>query len=101
MRIALPCADATAWSIDEHPVEFRFGRQLRSAIPRDGTIIKHFGPGGSSLKALQAPAGAIACPNQSFVAHEIGKVQSLAALAGAGIPPGLVGLGRADVPHDL
>src|SRR3954471_24883531 len=46
VRIALPSANAAAWRIDEDTVEFRFRRQFWAAVPRDGTEIKHFCPGG-------------------------------------------------------
>src|SRR5262245_30847840 len=101
MGIALPGADAAARRVDENAVEASLRRQLRGAIPDGGAKIEDRRACRASFEDLEPPHVAIGGPDHPFVRHQIGEMQQLAALAGAGIPPRLARMWRARVAHKL
>src|SRR4051812_35899723 len=101
MRITLPRAHTAARCIDEDAVEFRLGWRLGRTIPWCDAIIENLGAGGTAFERIETAGMAIAGPNGAFAGHQVGEVQGLAALAGAGVPPRLAGFGRTGVADEL
>ena len=99
--IAVPGADAAARGVEEDAVEFGFGGERGAAIPYAGSIIEEAGAPGAALKLFEAPFSTVAGPDEAFVVHEVAEVESFAAFARAGVPPGLAGNGLADKADGL
>src|SRR5688572_23933162 len=92
MWIPLPRSHSAAWRIQQHAVELGFRRQLRSPLPDQRAVVERLRPRGTEFEALQTPRSPVTRPYQAAVLHEIGEVQHLATLAGAGVPPSLARL---------
>ena len=78
------------------PSNCRLRWQPRPAVPGYRAIIEDPGSRRPPLQLRQTPRGAIACPDQSLVLHQVRKVQRLAAFARARVPPLLPGSRIAD-----
>ena len=83
------------------PSNFVLVGSLAATVPEHGPVIESARPSGSPFQFLQPPCRAIAGPDQSFVLHQIGKVQEFAAFARAGVPPGFARLRLTDKSHGL
>src|SRR4051812_36141637 len=88
MWIALPGADAAAWSIHEHAIKTGLGGQVFAAVPYAGPAIKNPSACSPPFELVEPPGRAVGCPDQAFVSHQSGEVQQLAAFTGARVPPG-------------
>jgi hypothetical protein len=99
--VALPGADAAAGGVEEHAIELRLGGQPRAAVPSGGAEVENARAGRAAAEGREPPRIAVRRPEQALVAHQVGKVQELAALPGASVPPSFARLGRAGVADEL
>src|SRR5262249_47490569 len=99
--IALPGSDSATRGVHKHTIEKCFRREFRTAVPHFDSIVEDTGTSSTALQFLQTPFGSIAGPNQSFIFHQIRKVQCLAAFAGTGVPPRFARLRSANESYRL